>query len=78
MHAHTHAHTHTHTHTHTHIHTGICMNEGCSKRSKPDPERRTRVEIFSLWQHTTTFYKNRKTNSDFCLNFNVGEVRTKA
>ena len=30
-----------------------------------------------LWQLPTTFYKTRKTTSNFCLNFCAGEVHTK-
>ena len=32
------------------------------------------LNIFLLWQNTTTSYKTRKTNPDFSLNFYGGEA----
>ena len=47
----------------------------CSNRSKP---RKTGHSWrILLWQHTTTYYKTRQTNSDFYLNFYAGEAHTK-
>ena len=52
----------------------VCVCEGHSKSSEPHPEWRAIVEhVFSFWQHTTTFYKTRKTNSDFSLHFCTGK-----
>ena len=66
-----------HTCLHTYIYIYIILfiylsiYEGRSKNSKPHLERT--MTIFLLWQHTTTLWKTRFTNSDFCLNFCAGE-----
>ena len=51
-------------------------NIDCVKSSKTYPERAAIAEHF-CWGNTTTSYKTKKTNLDFCLNFFAIKAYTK-